>query len=112
MVEFSKEAGVRAFIEDALDDLLSQPWMEVPKADGIPPWAGLEAVADLVADYRKSLRDMQLKWLYETLVSGGLVAPPTPEQAAFCNGRIQVAEAIRSDLLLILDYAKGGPSDG
>ena len=102
------DRSIRSFIETALDDLLSQPWMGIPETPTEDPnWAGKETVEELVADYRQSLRGMQLKWLYETL-TGNNLQPPTPEQAAQCNGRIQVAEVIRLDLLRILDHAKRG----
>lgn len=100
------DKSIRGFIEVALDDLLSQPWMGIPPTpESDPAWAGAETIEELVADYRQALRGMQLKWLYETL-TGNDLQPPTPEQAAQCNGRIQVAEVIRLDLLRILDHAK------
>ncbi|WIC88939.1 hypothetical protein SEA_SHAGRAT_71 [Rhodococcus phage Shagrat] len=103
----SEPRTVNQFVEEALDDLLSQPWMGIPEDKGItPPWSGIETVEELIADYRHSLRKLQMKWLYETLIGNG-GEPPTPAMAAQCNGRIQIAEAVRRDLLVMLDHAKG-----
>lgn len=98
---------VNQFVEEALDDLLTQPWMGIPEDKGIvPPWSGKETMEELIASYRHSLRKLQERWLFETLI-GNEGEPPTPSMAAQCNGRIQVAEAVRRDLLVMLDHAKG-----
>lgn len=104
---------VNQFVEEALDELLEQPWMGLPKIDeaAVPSWAGQESIPDLLADYRQTLRHLQMQWLYQCL-TGNDGEPPTPEMSAQCNGRIQVAEAVRRDLLTLLDHGKGGPSDG